>query len=109
MLRCAAGHDEKLDSPQPDPFAQLSGTMNTPRDEEDREDLRYAEYVLGVLDANARATIERAIEHDPRATEEVARWQKNLLPLAEDVAPAAPSDRVWARLRAALDLTDADP
>ncbi len=74
--------------------------MNTPRD--DREDLRYAEYVLGVLDADARAAVEREIESDPRAAAEVARWQQCLLPLAEDIAPATPSDQVWTRLRAVL-------
>ncbi|HJU07683.1 MAG TPA: anti-sigma factor [Rhodanobacteraceae bacterium] len=78
--------------------------MNTPRDDEDREDLRYAEYVLGVLDADARAAVEREIERDPHAAAEVARWQKYLLPLAEDVAPVTPPDQAWTRLRAALGL-----
>jgi len=82
--------------------------MNTPRDDEDREDLRYAEYVLGVLDADARAAVEREIENDPHAAAEVARWQKHLLPLAQDVAPVAPSDQVWTRLGSTLGFAPAE-
>ncbi|MGH8183586.1 MAG: anti-sigma factor [Rhodanobacteraceae bacterium] len=80
--------------------------MNTPLDhdtpEDGSEDLRYAEYVLGVLDAGARAAIEREIAADPRAAAEVARWQQHLLPLAEDVPATAPPDHVWARIQGEL-------
>lgn len=80
--------------------------MNTPRDhltpDDGSEDLRYAEYVLGVLDAGARAAIEREMAADPNAAAEVARWQQHLLPLAEDVAPTAPPDHVWARVQREL-------
>ena len=72
--------------------------MNTPLEHEP-EDLRYAEYVLGVLDADARAAVEREIAADPGAVVEVARWQRYLLPLAEDITPAAPPDYVWARIQ----------
>lgn len=75
--------------------------MNEPSNDE-REDLRHAEYVLGVLDADARAALEREIARNPQDAAEVARWQKHLLPLAEDVAPVAPPDYVWARIRSAL-------
>ncbi|HXS73740.1 MAG TPA: anti-sigma factor [Rhodanobacteraceae bacterium] len=68
----------------------------------DREDLTHAEYVLGVLDADARAALERAIARNPRDAAEVARWQKHLLPLAGDIAPVAPPDYVWARIQSAL-------
>ncbi|MBS0432031.1 MAG: anti-sigma factor [Proteobacteria bacterium] len=83
--------------------------MNTPRDPEDRDDLRHAEYLLGVLDADARTAIEREVERDPQAAAQVARWQRHLLPLAEDVAPVAPPDYVWARVRAALGFTGFEP
>ncbi|MGH8191166.1 MAG: anti-sigma factor [Rhodanobacteraceae bacterium] len=72
--------------------------MNTPLDHEPEQDLRYAEYVLGVLDADARAAVEQEIETSSQAAAEVARWQEYLLPLAEDIAPAAPPDSVWARI-----------
>lgn len=76
--------------------------MNTPLDHESEEDLRYAEYVLGVLDADARAAVEREVETDPHAAAELARWREYLLPWAEDVAPAAPPDFVWARITSDL-------
>lgn len=76
--------------------------MNTPLDHEP-EDLRYAEYVLGVLDADARAAVEREIASDPHAAAEVARWQQNLLPLVEDIAPVAAPDNVWIRIQNVID------
>lgn len=72
--------------------------MNTPRDHEP-EDLRYAEYVLGVLDTDARAVVEREIAADPHAAAEVARWQEYLLPLAEDVPDSVPPDHVWGLIQ----------
>lgn len=80
--------------------------MNTPLDhttpDDGSEDLRYAEYVLGVLDADARQAVERGIAADPHAAAEVARWQQHLLPLAEDVPATAPPDYVWARIQSEL-------
>lgn len=70
----------------------------------DREDLRHAEYALGVLDADARATVEREVFEDMNAAREVAWWQNQFAPLAEDVAAATPPDYVWARILDALGL-----
>ncbi|MEW9570619.1 anti-sigma factor [Rhodanobacter sp. Si-c] len=78
--------------------------MNTPTDH-DRDDLRYAEYVLGVLDAEARAAVEREVRDDPQAAAAVALWQRHLLPLSEDIPAVAPADYVWARLQSELGLT----
>lgn len=77
--------------------------MNTPLDQES-EDLRYAEYVLGVLDADARAAVEREMAADPHAAAEVERWQRYLLPLAEDIPGAVPSHQVWTRIQDRLGL-----
>ncbi|MGH8124391.1 MAG: anti-sigma factor [Rhodanobacteraceae bacterium] len=76
--------------------------MNTPIDHEP-EDPRYAEYVLGVLDADARGAVERELASDPKAAAEVERWQRYLVPLAEDIAPVAPSENVWIRLQKTLE------
>lgn len=75
--------------------------MNTPLDNEP-EDLRYAEYVLGVLDAGARAAVEREMASDPHAAAEVARWQQHLLPWVEDVPAKAPPEYLWARIQSEL-------
>jgi anti-sigma-K factor RskA len=77
--------------------------MNTPADHRD-DDLRYAEYVLGVLDADARAAVEREIRNDPQAAAAVALWQRRLMPLADEVEASTPAPYVWARIHDALQL-----
>jgi len=77
--------------------------MNTPAHEND-DDLRYAEYVLGVLDVDARAAVAQDIESSPAAAAAVTAWERNLLPLAEEVVDAAPAPYVWARISDSLKL-----
>lgn len=77
--------------------------MNATFDHE-REDLRHAEYALGVLDADVRAMVMREVLADTRAATEVAWWQTQFAPLTEDIAPAAAPDYVWARILDALGL-----
>lgn len=67
-------------------------------------DLRYAEYVLGVLSADERAQVEREIDSDPHAASTVALWERYLIPLNEDVQPVQPGAYVWARIVDALGL-----
>lgn len=74
--------------------------MNTPQDNHDN--LRYAEYVLGVLDADARAGVEREMREDPQAAATVEWWQARLAPLIDDIPASAPPEYVWARIRDAL-------
>lgn len=76
--------------------------MNVPA--EDGDELRYAEYVLGVLDAGARAEIAREIENTVAVAEAVALWERRLMPLAEETAAVAPPAYVWARIQSALGL-----
>lgn len=71
-------------------------------DEEDT--LRYAEYVLGVLDADARAAVAREIETTGEAATAIGLWQRRLLPLAESIEELAPAPYVWQRIRDALRL-----
>lgn len=73
--------------------------MNT---DPEPEDLRYAEYVLGVLDAEARAAIEREIASNPQAAARISLWQEHLLPLAADIASQVPEDGVWLRIQARI-------
>jgi len=82
--------------------------VNTSVDHES-EDLRYGEYVLGVLDAEARAAVEREVASDPNAAEEVARWQWHLSSLAENLPEATPSAQVWARVQTALGMKAVQP
>lgn len=82
--------------------------MNTPLDQEP-EDLRFAEYVLGVLDVDARAAVEHEIASDPQAAAELAHWQRLLLPLAEDIPASAPPEYVWMRIQDQLGLSQSMP
>jgi anti-sigma-K factor RskA len=76
--------------------------MSTPLD--DHSDLRYAEYVLGVLDADSRASVEREIASSEAAAVAVELWRRRLLPLAEEIVPREPPPHLWPRIRTALQL-----
>ncbi len=77
--------------------------MNTPADEGNRN-LRYAEYVLGVLDADTRAEVTHEVTVSDEAATAVALWQRRLLPLAGTIADVAPAPYVWARIHDELQL-----
>ena len=61
------------------------------------EDLA-AEYVLGCLDAPAMAEARRRIGAEPGFAEEVAGWERRLLPLAALLQERAPPPALWDRL-----------
>jgi anti-sigma-K factor RskA len=71
--------------------------MNTPVRDDD--DLRCAEYALGVLDAQERAAFQADVLHDPALQRVLEAWQQRLVPLAEDVRVIEPPARVWTRIR----------
>lgn len=77
--------------------------MNTPLHDDD-SDLRYAEYVLGVLDADARAAVEHEMVQSDAAAAAVTLWRRRLLPLAAEIADLDPPARLWQRIRTDLRL-----
>lgn len=77
--------------------------MNTPADD-GNNNLRYAEYVLGVLDADVRAEVAREVLASDEAATAVALWQRRLIPLADDIDGVAPAPYVWARIHDTLQL-----
>ena len=77
--------------------------MNT-ADDDNNHSLRYAEYVLGVLDADTRAAVAHEIETTSEAATAVALWQRRLIPLSDSIAPVTPAPYVWARIQHALQL-----
>lgn len=83
--------------------------MNTPQDSDDRENLRYAEYVLGVLDADARAAVAREVASSEAAAVAVALWEQRLAALAAGLPEVSPSEQVWTRISAALNLEGLRP
>lgn len=78
--------------------------MNTTADDGEDDNLRYAEYVLGVLDADARAAVAREIATTSEAAVAVTLWQRRLTPLADAIEEVAPAPYVWARIRDTLQL-----
>lgn len=81
--------------------------MNTPDDSDNN--LRYAEYALGVLDADARAAVAQEVLVNEQAATAVALWQRQLAPLAEDIGEIAPAAHLWPGIRQALQLDAPTP
>jgi anti-sigma-K factor RskA len=77
--------------------------MSVPGDS-DPDQLRYAEYALGVLDADARAAVAQELLVNEQAAAAVALWQRQLAPLAEDIGEIAPAAHLWPGIRQALKL-----
>jgi anti-sigma-K factor RskA len=73
----------------------LTGPPIRPEDGDDFPDLTAGEYVLGVLDAAESAIVRRRIATETAFAAEVARWENQLIPLIEDVAPVQPPASLW--------------
>jgi len=71
----------------------------------DDDDLLAGEYVLGVLDADDRRTVQRRIEADPQFAARVARWDAHFSPWLLRVDAVEPGAHVWPRIRTALGWT----
>jgi len=99
-LRGTAG-DSTVEPAWPATTARVPGNMSTSF-QDDQNNLRYAEYVLGVLDADARAAVAQEVASNDEAADAVALWQRRLVPMTEALAEVAPSASVWPRIRAAL-------
>jgi anti-sigma-K factor RskA len=77
--------------------------MNTPALPPD-DDLRCAEYVLGVLDAHERSEFVRSLRQDPRIADALAHWQERLIPLSEDITDVSPPPYIWTSIQRELAL-----
>jgi anti-sigma-K factor RskA len=75
----------------------------TPSEDPQERSATAGEYVLGTLDAAARAEFERALADDPALQAEVYAWQDRLLGLARRNAPAEPDAGLWPAIEARLD------
>ncbi|WGY70496.1 anti-sigma factor [Burkholderia cepacia] len=81
--------------------------MNTPLSSPN--DIRCAEYVLGVLDGTERRRIEQAMHLDPQLAASVLRWQNHLMPLNDDIVAIEPAPHVWKRIQSDLGFVLATP
>lgn len=69
----------------------------------DERAAQVAEYVLGTLDANARAELEQAFPNDPALRGELLFWREKLLGLGARVPETEPTDALWSRIEAGMD------
>jgi anti-sigma-K factor RskA len=75
----------------------------TPRDPQEEYDdgderLLAAEFVLGLVQGDARADLARRVASDPVFAGHVAFWEARLGPIAEDVAPVDVPPHVWEKI-----------
>lgn len=68
-----------------------------------RDDVKSAEYVLGVLADDEREAIEHNLTHDASLQAQVAFWQDNFQQLADAVPPMTPGDNVFTAIEAAIE------
>ncbi len=75
---------------------------------DDREDRIVAagEYVLGTLDARARAEVDARLATDEALNEEVYRWQDRLVALASHAGSAEPDPASWNAIAERLQPSD---
>jgi anti-sigma-K factor RskA len=73
----------------------------TPAERDDLDALA-GEYVLGLLDSERVASVERRLETDAALRHAVAFWQDRLLPLALTAHPLQPAPAQWASIARAL-------
>ncbi len=60
------------------------------------------DFALGALDGAALRAAELRLRRDPAFAADVARWQAELAPLSDAVAPATPPPAVWAGIEREL-------
>lgn len=63
------------------------------------ENLNAAEYVLGTLDARARAIFEIKLEQDPALRNEVVYWENQFAEFGLQSPPITPPSRVWREIK----------
>ncbi len=79
-------------------------TDHDPSFEGEDQDRLAAEYVLGVLDGEARMRAAKRLAHDPTFRAQVEAWERRLAPLIEEVEPIEPTAGLWERLASSIAL-----
>ena len=65
-----------------------------------------AEYVLGTLTREERLTVAQRREREARLDAAILAWERRLGPLVEVVAPVAPSQNLYSKIRAQIGLSN---
>lgn len=72
-------------------------------------DMLAAEFVLGSLDAEERASVARRLQHEPELNALVEEWEVRLAPLAEAIEPVTPHPGVFVRIERQIDAMQTKP
>jgi len=59
------------------------------------DDVLAGEFVVGVLDAAQRRTVQQRIDTDPVFAQRVEAWEGRLAPLLADITPVEAPEQVW--------------
>ncbi|NNF93062.1 MAG: hypothetical protein HKM91_00485 [Altererythrobacter sp.] len=83
---------------------------NDPRlDELTGDDLLAAEYALGLLEDEELLSARGRIAREPELAAAVAKWERQIAPLLDEVAGAAPSPDLWQRIESEVNARDLAP
>lgn len=84
-------------------------TQSSPRPPSQDDDTLAGEYVLGTLDAAARAEVERRLRHDSALRDAVDRWETRFAPYSALATPVQPSHGLWSRIERSIDTANQTP
>lgn len=83
---------------------------NNPRlDELTGDDLLAAEYALGLLEDEELLSARGRIAREPELAAAVAKWERQIAPLLDEVAGGAPSPDLWQRIESEVNARDLAP
>jgi len=83
----------------------MSGTMSSTEPENEgqsRDDVIAGEFVLGVLSAKDRASVQARLKSDQAFARKVAHWEQHFSALNDDYAEAAPPAHVFSNIEKRL-------
>ncbi len=69
----------------------------------DERDTTAAEYVIGTLPEAERAAAAARLQSDPAFAAAVRAWEDRLAPLDRETAPVPPPEKLWERVKAAIE------
>ncbi|NNK46288.1 MAG: hypothetical protein HKP43_06655 [Altererythrobacter sp.] len=78
-------------------------------DELTGDDLLAAEYALGLLEDEELLSARGRIAREPELAAAVAKWERQIAPLLDEVAGAAPSPDLWQRIESEVNARDLAP
>ncbi|ATJ83683.1 anti-sigma factor domain-containing protein [Halomonas beimenensis] len=76
--------------------------------ERDDTDMLAAEYVLGTLEADERAAVERRRQDDPELDARILAWEARLAPLGDEIEAVTPGPDLLARIERRIEALESE-